>query len=111
MSWEPEIRSIADRRQRSRELGGPERVQRQHDRGQVTIRRPIDSFLDPGTFREVGQLAAQVRYDADHRIAEYTPAGYVGGTGRVDGRRVVVGGSDFTVRGGSSEGGHGVRSK
>ena len=27
----------------------------------------------------------------------------MGGTGRIDGRRVVVGGDDFTVRGGASD--------
>jgi methylmalonyl-CoA decarboxylase subunit alpha len=111
MSWEPEVRAIAERRSRALALGGEERVERQHDQGKLTIRERIDAFLDPGTFREVGQLAAQVDYHPDGSIASYTPAGYVGGTGRVEGRQVVVGGSDFTVRGGSSEGGHGVRTK
>src|ERR1700722_6752335 len=111
MSWEPEVRAIAERRSRALALGGEERVERQHDQGKLTIRERIDAFLDPGTFREVGQLAAQVEYHPDGSIAGYTPAGYVGGTGRVEGRQVVVGGSDFTVRGGSSEGGHGVRTK
>ena len=31
------------------------------------------------------------------------PANFVGGTGRINGRRVVVGGDDFTVRGGAAD--------
>ena len=111
MTWEAEVDEISDRRRRSLLLGGEQRVDRQHSQGKLTIRERIAAFVDPGSFREIGQLAARVRYDRDGKVAEYEPAGYVAGTARVDGRLVCVGGSDFTVRGGSSEGGQGLRTK
>ena len=38
MSWEKEVRGIEQRRQLARELGGPEAVAKQHDRGRLTVR-------------------------------------------------------------------------
>ncbi len=111
MAWEAEVRQIAERRERSLRLGGEERVKRQHEEGKLTIRERIESFVDPGSFREVGQLAAEVSYGPDGSITGYTPAAYVAGIGRVGGRLVCVGGSDFTIRGGSQQGGHGLRTK
>ena len=60
-------------------------------------------MLDAGSFREVGALAGRGRYEND-RLVEFTPSNFVLGTGRVHGRKVVVGGDDFTVRGGAQDG-------
>ena len=54
--------------------------------------------------REVGSLAGKVEYDEDGRIVSYTPSNFVTGRGTIDGRPVVVGGDDFTVRGGAADG-------
>lgn len=109
--WRERVDQIEDRRRRAQELGGEERIARQHSERKYTIRERLDRFLDSGTFREVGGLAAEVVYDAEGNIESYTPGGYVAGTGRVDGRLVCVGGEDFTVRGGSVHGGRRTRGK
>jgi acetyl-CoA carboxylase carboxyltransferase component len=109
VSWEAEVEELRKRRKLALDMGGPERVQRQHDAGKLTVRERIDSLLDDGSFREVGQLAGQGAYK-DGRLESFAPAGYVMGLGHIDGRPVAVGGEDFTVRGGSV--GHGMtRSK
>ena len=41
-------------------------------------------------------------YDDDGNLVDATPANFVMGRGRIDGRTVVVGGDDFTVRGGAA---------
>src|SRR5207245_6957769 len=42
-------------------------------------------------------------YDEHGNLVDVTPANFVMGRGRVDGRPVVVGGDDFTVRGGAAD--------
>jgi acetyl-CoA carboxylase carboxyltransferase component len=83
-------------------MGGQANVARQHASGKLTIRERIDRLLDPGTFHEVGALAGKAAYE-DGKLVSFTPSNYVVGTGRIDGRRVVVGGDDFTVRGGAAD--------
>jgi acetyl-CoA carboxylase carboxyltransferase component len=84
-------------------MGGPDNVARQHAAGRLTVRERIDALLDPGTFHETGALAGRAVYDEAGNLAEFVPSNFVFGTGRIDGRRVVVGGDDFTVRGGAAD--------
>jgi acetyl-CoA carboxylase carboxyltransferase component len=85
------------------QLGGPERVKRQHDGGRLTIRERIDRLVDAGSFHELGKIAGKASYDRHNNLAAFTPSNFVFGRARVDGRPVVVGGDDFTVRGGSAD--------
>jgi len=82
-------------------MGGPDAVARQHERGRLTIRERIDALADTGSFREQGPMAGHAELDEDGGIRSFTPANYVLGLANVDGRPVVVGGEDFTLRGGS----------
>ena len=86
-------------------MGGEERVQRQHDAGRLTVRERIERLLDPGSFDEIGALAGFGEYGADGALESFTPANLVAGSGRIEGRRVVVCGDDFTVRGGAADAG------
>ncbi len=86
-------------------MGGPEKIRRQHDAGRLTVRERIAALLDEGSFREIGALAGSASYDEAGGLAGFTPANFVTGTGRLDGRKVVVGGDDFTVRGGAADAG------
>src|SRR4029077_9115087 len=63
----------------------------------------IELLLDPGSFHEIGALAGRAQYGDDGEIASFQPADFVFGRGRIDGRPVVVGGDDFTVRGGAAD--------
>ena len=101
MSWQDEIDELARRRAHARAQGGPEAVARQHERGRLTIRERIDEVLDPASFRESGRATASPEPGGDDAGEAWTPANYVLGFGRIAGRRVVVGGEDFTLKGGS----------
>jgi len=103
MSWQSEMDELRRRESMAEELGGAERVKRQHDGGRMTIRERIAKLVDPGSFREVGKIAGRATYDAANELETFTPSNFVFGRARVDGRPVVVGGDDFTVRGGSAD--------
>ncbi len=101
--WQPELDELRRREAFAERLGGAERVKRQHDDGRLTIRERIARLVDPGTFHEVGKIAGKAAYDADNDLESLTPSNFIFGRARVDGRPVVVGGDDFTVRGGSAD--------
>ena len=103
MSWEAEAEELRRRRELALELGGAERVARQHADGKLTVRERIERLTDKGSFQEFGALTGAATY-VDGRLQKLTPSPYVMGLARIDGRTVAVGGEDFTVRGGSSAG-------
>ncbi|MDR4126880.1 acyl-CoA carboxylase subunit beta [Yanghanlia caeni] len=92
------------RRAESLKMGGEQAIERQHQNGRLTVRERIQKLTDPGSFREVGTLAGTGTYDAQNRLVSVTPAPYVAGLARIDGRPVALGGEDFTVRGGTTFG-------
>ncbi|MBW2270686.1 MAG: propionyl-CoA carboxylase [Deltaproteobacteria bacterium] len=101
MSWKPEVDGIEERRRLAKELGGAAGVERQHALGRLTIRERIAAFADADSFREQGPIAGHSELDENGALRSFTPANYVLGLARVDGRPVVLGGEDFTQRGGS----------
>jgi len=101
MSWKDEVDGIRSRRERAAEHGGEEAVARQRAKGRGTVRERIDALVDPGSFHEEGPIAGHAEVDDAGRLADFTPANYVLGVARLDGRPVVVGGEDFTLKGGS----------
>jgi acetyl-CoA carboxylase carboxyltransferase component len=101
MSWQDEVDEIHCRRELARAQGGPEGIARQHEKGRLSIRERIDRVLDPESFREMGRATATPEHDEEGNPEGWAPANYVMGFGRIDGRRVVVGGEDFTLKGGS----------
>jgi acetyl-CoA carboxylase carboxyltransferase component len=103
MSWQKEVDELAERVALARQMGGADRVARQHDAGRLTVRERIAHLLDDGSFQEVGAIAGRATYNDDGAIAGFTPAVCVFGRGLIDGRPVVVAGDDFTVRGGSAD--------
>jgi len=101
VSWEEEVEELRRRRVLGRAQGGEAGIAKQHAQGRLTIRERIDALLDPGSFREQGQSTAAPEYDEGGRVSGFVPANYVVGLGAIDGRRVAVGGEDFTLKGGS----------
>ena len=104
MSWHKEASEIELRRQLSKQQGGEESIANHHGKGRLTIRERIDKLVSEGSFEEHGEGAGFVEKDESGAIAGFTPANYVIGFGDVDGRRVAVGGEDFTLKGGSPNG-------
>ena len=59
MSWEADIEELRRREALARQMGGPDKVKRQHDAGRLTVRERIEHLLDPGSFHEIGALAGR----------------------------------------------------
>ena len=101
MVWQDRIDELKARLERALRGGEPDRIARQHARGQYTVRERFDRLLDAGSLHEIGALAGAGSY-GDGRVVDFTPAPYVMGLGKIDGRHVAIGGEDFTIRGGSA---------
>lgn len=102
MVWQPEIDELKHREQLAEQLGGPEGIQRQHERGKLTVRERIDKLSDSGSFQEIGKLAGGATYEGT-KLVSFRPANSVMGLCTIDGRKVVLSGGDFTVRGGAAD--------
>jgi len=101
MSWKPEADEVHRRRELALRQGGEAGVQRQHEKGRLTIRERIDALVDAGSFDEIGRGAGAAERSNDGELTDFTPANFVLGFAKIDGRRIVVGGEDFTLKGGS----------
>ncbi len=81
--------------------GGPDAVERQHQRGKMTARERIQALLDDQSFVETGLF---VKHRSSHFGMDTKEApgdGVVTGYGTIDGRQVCLAAQDFTVIGGS----------
>ncbi len=103
MTWTPELDELARRTAMAHQMGGADKVKRQHDGGRLTVRERIAKLVDAGSFHEVGALSGIGEYNADGSVKDVMPANCVFGRARIDGQAVVVVGDDFTVRGGSAD--------
>jgi acetyl-CoA carboxylase carboxyltransferase component len=101
----PDMRGRVEELTRKRDeylgMGGPERVERQHAEGKLTVRERLDLLFDADTFQEFALLGHH-QSSAPAMQGKVTPGdGCLTGVGRIDGRRVAVIAYDFTVMAGS----------
>ncbi|OUW08462.1 MAG: propionyl-CoA carboxylase, partial [Gammaproteobacteria bacterium TMED159] len=101
MSWKKEISQIKLREKLAKQQGGANAVNIQHSKGRLTLRERIDLLLDNDTFEEIGKVAGGAEYDDDGELSSLTPANFILGFGKIDNREIIIGGEDFTVKGGS----------
>jgi acetyl-CoA carboxylase carboxyltransferase component len=101
MSWKPEVEGIEKRRELAAGHGGEEAVAVQHSLGRLTIRERIAALADADSFREQGPIAGHAEHDENGALRSFSPANYVLGIAKINGRPCVLGGEDFTQRGGS----------
>jgi len=104
MTWGPELEELAEKRELSKRMGGTEGIDRQHAQGRLTVRERLEVLLDPDSFQEVGTMNGVARYDENDRLVTFRPDSSVRGYGLIDGRKVILQGGDFTIRGGASDG-------
>ena len=90
--WKETLEDLDLRRQRSRSMGGTERLAKHHGKGKLDARARLDHLLDKGTFREFGTLVG----------GDIAADGIVAGSGLVNGSPVMVGAEDFTTLAGAS---------
>ncbi len=96
------VADLEARRARVREMGGPERIQKQHERGKLTARERLSAFYDDGLYFEVGAHGTQMGLAAGPGGDDKPAAdGVVTAFGKVEGRMVCAASYDFTVKGGS----------
>ncbi|MGE5927802.1 MAG: acyl-CoA carboxylase subunit beta [Gemmatimonadota bacterium] len=82
---------------RLREGGGARRVERMHERGQLSPRERVGLLLDQGApWFEIGLLVAYDQYEG-----QAPGAGVITGVGVIAGREAVVVANDSTVKAGS----------
>ena len=103
MSWDKEIDELRIRETLADEMGGSEKVARQHEFGKLTIRERVELIVDKESFHEIGKLAGVSTYNDLGDLVSFTPSNFVFGSADIDGRPVIVSGDDFTVRGGSAD--------
>ena len=103
MNWKKEVEEIKLRKALAKQLGGKDKVKRQHDAGRLTVRERINYLLDEHSFNEIGILAGQSKYDSDGNLLEIIPANSLIGHGTINELPVVIYGDDFTIRGGAAD--------
>ena len=87
MSWQPEMDELRRRQAMTKQMGGADKVKRQHDGGRLTVRERIDRLVDKGCFREIGSIAGKAEYDGNNDLVHLMPANAVMGRGKIDGRQ------------------------
>ena len=108
MVWQPEIDEIKKRVAFAEQMGGETGIEVQHGRGKLTIRERLDKFCDQDSFQEIGRLAGAATYENDELVS-VRPSNSVIGSCKLNGRKVVLNGGDFTVRGGSADAANPIR--
>jgi acetyl-CoA carboxylase carboxyltransferase component len=48
VTWDPELEELRRRTELAARMGGPDKVERQHAAGRLTVRERIERLLDPG---------------------------------------------------------------
>ena len=101
MNWKKETKEIEKRKLLAKQQGGKDAINLQHAKGRLTLRERIEKLVDKESFQEQGEIAGGSETNEDGEIQSLTPANFILGFAKIDGRQVVVGGEDFTVSGGS----------
>src|SRR5215510_14804693 len=89
--WKETLEDLDLRRQRSRSMGGEERLAKHRGKGKLDARARLEHLLDKGTFREFGTLVG----------GDIAADGIVAGAGLINGVPAMVGAEDFTTLAGS----------
>jgi acetyl-CoA carboxylase carboxyltransferase component len=90
--WDDVLTDLEQRREVSRAMGGDERLAKHRGQGKLDVRARIAYLLDAGSFQELGTLTGGEDAPADAVVM---------GSGRIDGRPVMVAAEDFTVKAGT----------
>src|SRR3954469_8294872 len=97
--WGPLVEDLEKRKERALRMGGPDRIERQHSLGKLTVRERLDLLLDENTWVEYGLLADHMDAGLGDRSLASDGAGT--GVGEIEGPVVAIAAYDFTVMAGS----------
>jgi acetyl-CoA carboxylase carboxyltransferase component len=90
--WDETLTDLEARRVAARAMGGEERLAKHGAAGKLDARARIRHLVDPGSFLEIGTLVGGDGLPADALVM---------GSGRIEGRPVMVAAEDFTVKAGT----------
>ena len=94
MPFEKEMKELEQRRAKALQMGGSDKIKKQHDQGKLTARERIDHLLDKDSFLEVGMFNhSDIPGMEDKTAADSKIAGF----GKIEGRQVAIVSNDFTV--------------
>ncbi len=103
MSWKKDIEELKKRESLAEQMGGKEKLQRQKDNKRLNARERINILLDRNSFHEIGKIAGKAEYNEKGELINFLPSNFIMGRGKIEGRNIVVGADDFTVRGGAAD--------
>src|SRR6476660_4565675 len=98
---EERLAHLAELREEALHAGSPAAVQRQHERGKLTVRERLELLVDPDSFVELDMLARHRAHGFGIENSRPLTDGVITGWGTIDGRKVFVFAQDFTVFGGA----------
>ena len=101
MTWEKEAKEINEKRNFADQMGGKEAVELQYKKGRLPVRERINRILDNKSFNEIGKSAGFSEYNDNGSLKKFTPGNFILGFGKINKRPVVIGGEDFSLKGGS----------
>src|SRR3954464_1176894 len=86
----PLVEDLHARREKAKLGGGPEKIDKQHDKGALTARERLALLYDSGEFTELG-IHGGIHYAVRGLEDKEAPAdGVITAYGRVDGRMVAT---------------------
>lgn len=92
---------LKELRIKSKEGGGKNRIEKQHEKGKLTARERIDLLLDKDSFEEIDAFVTHRSSNFGLDKQKFLGDGVVTGYGKIHGRPVYLFSQDFTVFGGS----------
>src|ERR1017187_6284846 len=96
------ISELSDKREKLKQGGGKQRLQKQHELGKLSARERIAKLVDHESFQEIGLFAKHRATYFGMADKELPADGVVTGCATVDGRLVHLASQDFTVAGGAA---------
>jgi len=95
------LKELKQKREKILQLGGEDKVKKQHDSKKLTCRERIEYLLDPGSFNEIDMFVEHRCQEFDMKDTFVPCDGVVTDYGTINGRKVFVYAQDFTSIGGS----------
>ncbi len=98
---DPRIAKLREIREKARQGGGADRIEKQHAKGKLTARERLELLLDAGTLNELEPFITHQGDELGLSTERFYGDGVVTGYGQIDGRTVYVYAQDFTIYGGT----------
>ena len=101
MKVSEKLELLKQKRAEIEQMGGEERVAKQHAKGKLTARERITLLFDDGSFREIDMFVKHRAISLGMDKVDVPSDGVICGHGTINGRVVFAFSQDFTSRGGS----------